>query len=507
MSSAPSIPKLNRETEFDWGVLTPPVLTHAKQPERILQFGTGAFLRGFTNVFVDTANRAGAFNGSIVVVGSTGSGRTRQINDQDGLYTVVTQGVEDGKVVDRRRVIGCVSRAVACSEDWPAVLAFARSPDLEFVVSNTTEVGILLDENDRPDFDPPRSFPGKLTAVLYERARAFDFASSAGLTVFCCELIENNGDRLREIVLHLSSEWGFGDRFIGWVRDNTVFCNTLVDRIVPGTPDEPALERLEATIGYRDELLVQAEPFSFWAIEGDGALRDRLAFARDAAEIVVAPDISPYQIRKVRILNGAHSAMVPLSYLCGNDTVAETMENPLTSSFVRQLVLEEIIPSLEGEIDIDDAEIFARQVLDRFANPFVRHELLSIALQQTSKADVRVLPSLRAYTEKKGRLPEGILSGFTAFLMFVTRQGRAATADLPADERAGRLRAHWDTTGPGCEDDFVNRIAADRELWREPLDDLPGFCDAAAARLRAMRRDGVARTLETSIFSRNGQKT
>lgn len=507
MSSAPSIPRLTRETDFDTGAVTPPILAHAKHPERILQFGTGAFLRGFSNVFVDAANRAGAFNGRIVVVGSTGSGRTRQINDQEGLYTVVSQGVEAGEVVDRCSVVGCVSRAIACTTDWPSVLALVRSPDLQIVVSNTTEVGIRLDDDDRPALVPPRSYPGKLTVLLHERARAFDFAPSAGLTILCCELIEDNGDLLREIVLSLASRWGFSDRFVGWVRDHNVFCNTLVDRIVPGRPEESSLRRLESKIGYRDELLIQAEPFSFWAIEGDAALRERLAFARDAAEIVVASDIAPYRIRKVRILNGAHSAMVPLSYLCGNDTVAETMEHPLTSSFVRQVVLEEIVPSLEGELDGDDAASFARQVLDRFANPFVHHELLSIALQQTSKMDVRVLPSLRAFTKKKGRLPQGILSGFAAFLMFATGQGRAATASLPADDRAGRLRAHWQATGQGREDDFVHRVAADRELWSNPLDDLPGFCDAATARLRAMQRDGVARTLEASIFSRNGQNT
>ncbi len=507
MTSDPSPNRLQSDTAIDADLVVPPVADRTTMPEKILQFGTGAFLRGFSNVFVDRANRNGIFNGRIVAVGSTGSGRSRLINDQDGLYTLAVQGVDGDETVDRCTVVSSLSRAIASTDDWPAVMAVARSPDLEVVVSNTTEVGIRFDSDDRPDLDPPRSFPGKLAVLLRERAEAFDYAPSSGLTILCCELIEANGDRLREIVLQLAEMWSFEEAFLDWVRLCNVFCNTLVDRIVPGTPSAPALEELEMRIGYRDPLLVQAEPFYFWAIEGNADTRKRLGFVNGDPEIVITPDITPYRLRKVRVLNGAHSVVVPLSYLCGNDTVAQTMAHPLTRAFLHHVVLEEIVPSLEGELEDDDAETFARQVMDRLANPFVQHELLNIALHQTSKMDVRVLPSLAAYVAKIGQLPEGILLGFAAFLMFAIREGRAAEAELPTDEKAGRVRVHWAETGPSRLGDFVQRVAEDRDLWHHSLETIPGFCDRVAGLLHGMLRDGVQQTLEAFIFAKNGQRT
>lgn len=501
MTTASSTSRLNRQTAVNGKYVEPPRAEHFELPETILQFGTGAFLRGFSDVFVDEANRQGIFGGRVVVVGSTGSARVRLINEQDGLYTVCVQGISDGKVVEHYRVVGSLSRAIAATRDWSDVVTFARSPDLRYVISNTTEVGIQFDPDDRQDLDPPRSFPGKLASVLHERAHAFDFDPSRGLVILCCELIEGNGDRLRQIILKLGDQWSLGEAFTNWVERSCLFCNTLVDRIVPGEPEPERRHELEARLGYRDELAVQAEPYGLWAIEGDDSLRETLPFSTADPAIVITDDISPYRERKVRILNGAHSILVPVSFLCGNDTVRETMEDPRVSRFVRGAMLTEIVPSMD--IDRSDAERFAGQVLDRFANPFVNHELLSIALHQTSKMNVRVRPSLEAYVNKQGELPQHLAFGFAAFLVFVLGEGRSANARLPTDESADVVRElrsrHEDLH------DFVRSLAADERLWDNPLADLPKFVDTVARYTKGILDDGASQALDSFFYAMNGR--
>lgn len=471
----------------------PALEAHFDLPERILQFGTGAFLRGFVDFFIDEANRQGVFAGRAVMVGSTGSGRAARLNDQEGVYTLCVQGLQDGARVDRCRAVASVSRALAASERWDEVLACARSPELGFVVSNTTEVGIAFDAEDRLDLNPPRSFPGKLTAVLYERARAFDFDPAKGLVVLPCELVERNGDELRRIVLALAEQWELGEAFSAWVRTANRFCNTLVDRIVPGTPEGEVLAALVDRLGYRDDLLIQAEPYRLWAIEGDEALRRALPFAAADPGIIVAEEIEPYRERKVRILNGTHTIMVPLAYLCGRETVREAVDDPLTGAFVRHVMLREIVPSLETDPAM--ARAFADEVLDRFANPYIRHELLSITFQQTTKMRVRVLPSLFGYHRKQGRLPEGLPLGFAAFLWFLVGEHRAPADRLPADDRAELVRSHYEANGNGARGAFVARVCADERLWGTRLDRLPGFAEAVTGHLDRIATDGAAAAL------------
>lgn len=502
MPTASSIRRLSRSTPVDDEHVEPAVAAHADLPETVLQFGTGAFLRGFADVFLDEANREGLFGGRVVVVGSTGSGRARGINEQDGLYTVCTQGIADGEVVDRCRIVGSLSRAVAASKNWEDVIEFAANPNLRYVISNTTEVGIRFDPEDRPELDPPRSFPGKLAVLLRERARAFDFDPGRGVIMLCCELIEDNGDRLREIVIKLCDRWEFEPEVAEWVRTSCRFCNTLVDRIVPGTPDPSRLKEIESRLGYRDELLVQAEPYGLWAIEGEPSLREALPFSSADPAIVITEDIEPFRERKVRILNGAHSVMVPLSFLCGNDTVRESMEDPLVSAFVRGAILREIVPSMD--LDRDDARQFAKQVLDRFANPFVDHELLSIALQQTSKMNVRVLPSISGFVRKEGMLPDYLALGFAAYLAFVLREARATEAEFPPDEHGEIVRRH--RSEHDDSEAFVRAVAADPSLWHDPPADLPEFVAVVARHFRGILRDGARKTLESFLYKMNGRE-
>jgi tagaturonate reductase len=501
MPAITPVEPLSRATEIDAQTVDPPEGSSFDLPEKILQFGTGAFLRGFADVFVDNANRKGTFNGRIVVVGSTGSGRAARINAQDGLYTICVQGIENGETVDRCAVVASVSRAMASTENWSAILDFARSPALELVFSNTTEVGIQLDADDRADLNPPRSFPGKLTAVLYERGETFGYHPSRGLTILCCELIEDNADKLRSIILELAARWELGDAFETWIREHNQFCNTLVDRIVPGKPDSASMRKIDQRLGYRDDLLIQAEPYYLWAIQGDAALRDRIGFIDGEDGILVTPDITPYRVRKVRILNGTHTAMVPVSFLSGNDTVAESMQDAVVSAFIRHVMMHEIVPSLD--MARDEAEMFAHQVLDRFANPFVHHELMSIALQQTTKVDVRVLPSLHDYHTRTGRLPQGIVLAFAANLLFVTHEGRVSEVEFPMDDRGSKIRAYRNEAGRDDVDRFVRAVCTDRELWHLPLDELPEFIESVASLMREIQRIGTRKTLEIFLSQTN----
>ena len=494
-----SLPSLNISTARDLGVLGADEAALG-MPERVLQFGTGALLRGFADVFVDDANRAGTLKGRVVMVGSTGSGRAARLDEQDGLYTLCVQGYRDGETVDESRVITAVSRALASQDEWDDVLACARNPKLDLIISNTTEVGIQLDEEDRIDLDPPRSFPGKLTAVLYERARAFEYDPDKGVVILPCELIEDNGEALRAMVQTLAEQWELGSDFLDWLGSANRFCNTLVDRIVPGTPDADESEALFERLGYRDDLLTVAEPYRLWAIEGDDALRERLPLKETLPGLVIAEDITPYRERKVRILNGGHTSTVPVALLCGKSTVSEAIGDPRVGAFIRRAILENIVPSLD--IDPAMAESFANDVLERFANPFIQHDLLGITFQQTMKMRVRVVPSLVDYARKYGEAPPSLAFGFACFLLFLHPEVGPPTSERPVDDAAADWHDRWrgvDRTDPDALLEFVSSVCSDTGLWGTRLDALPGFTDAVTEHLRRAVQEGVPAALDMHL--------
>jgi tagaturonate reductase len=469
------------------------------RPERAVQFGTGALLRGFVDYFVDEANRQGRFNGRVVAIGSTGSGRDAAINEQDGLYTLNVQGIEGGRVVRSPRVVSSVSRAISAGDQWDEVLACARNPELALVFSNTTEVGIVLDPDDQPDASPPRSFPGKLTRFLYERGQAFDWSPDRGVVVIPCELIEANGDRLREIVLDLAARWELDPAFAAWVQGSVPFCNTLVDRIVTGTPRDAVAQTCER-FGYEDAMFTECEPYRLFAIQGDDALRARLRFAEADRGIVVAPDIEPYRERKVRILNGAHTLMVPLALLAGFETVGEAIADPQVGDFARRALAEEIVPGLETA---PDAPAFARDVLDRFANPFIAHALVDITLQSTMKVRVRVVPSIHRYAAMQGRAPALLSLGFAGWLLYMRGDVQAARRErglpVPADEHEAVLRDAWrsvDARDRRQLGELVELVAGNTTLWQDDLRTIPGFTREVTAHLARIAHDGPHAALE-----------
>jgi tagaturonate reductase len=473
-------------------------------PEVAVQFGTGALLRGFIDDFLHRANQQGLFAGRIVAIASTGSVRDRALNEQDGLYTLVVEGIERGERIQQSRIISSISRAVSAVDEWPEVLALARVPELQYVFSNTTEVGIVPDDESGKGDAPPRSFPAKLTRFLLERARAFDYDGARGLTVIPCELIESNGEKLRYIVRTIATRWELGDDFMRWLDSAVPFCNTLVDRIVPGAPRDANIQRLAELLGYDDAMLTSCEPYCLFAIEGNDDLRHRLTWAKADAGIVIASDIAPYRKRKVHLLNGAHSLLACVALPLGCETVLDAISNPTLSRFIRNAMLNEIAPMVEAE----GAEQFAEAVLDRFQNPFIRHALIDITLQATMKMRVRVVPIVLMTVERTGTVPQSLAFGFAAYLLFM--QGRfqasrrAQGLPVPVDEQADKLHSLWsvvpdDAAAPVGE--LVWSVCRDTSLWGVDLTAVPGFCEVVADHLWRMRSQGMGTALEHHLAS------
>jgi tagaturonate reductase len=503
----PARPRLSRELVASLalaertGVELPPVAA-LELPEKVVQFGTGAFLRGFAEYFIDEANRRGQFGGSVVAISSTGSYRDAALNEQDGLFTLAIQGVEGSAARQRHRVVASLSRAVSARDEWSAVLELARSQDVQIVISNSTEVGIVLDEDDRFDANPPRSFPGKLTRFLAERARAFDYDERRGVVVLPCELIDDNGDTLREIVHTLARRWALGARFERWLAAGVTFCNTLVDRIVPGVVAMEEANRVGRLFGYRDGLVTACESYALFAIEGDDRLRAKLGFADADARIIVAPDIRPYRERKVRVLNGTHTISVPVALLAGHETVRDAVANERVGRFIRRVMFDDIVPSL----DAPGAEEFANEVLERFANPYIQHSLIDITLYGTTKMRVRVVPSIVDHYRRVGRSPASLAFGFAAYLAFmrgdVQAERRTMGLPVPEDGEGDRLREAWldaDSHSDSSLAGLARRVCADRSLWDADLTALNGFADAVADHLVRIVRHGIQSALDAYL--------
>ena len=469
-----------------------------KLPERAVQFGTGAFLRGFVDVFIDQANRRGQFLGRLVAVGSTGSGRDRAFGDQDGLYTLIVAGVRDGMVVNERRIIQSVSRAVSASSHWGKVLEIARDSEVRVVFSNTTEAGIALDERDRDVDALPNSYPAKLARFLLERATTFAYAPSAGVVVLPCELIEDNGTKLEALVREQATRWQLGEMFDAWLSSAVRFCNTLVDRIVPGTPDPAEHARISSELGYDDALLTVAEPYALFAIEGDSALAERLGFVDPDGVIRIVPDIRPYRERKVRLLNGTHTAMAALGLLSGMSTVFEAMNSPALAPLLQQLARQDIAPML----DVPEAAAFAETVLQRFANSEVRHRLTDIASQGTLKWKVRLLPMLRRHAEASNVLPASLVLALAAqlYLSHPAERSRRAAVGVAAftDDNGELVYTHWLSSGAAGPDvcrtnvsAFVDSVLGDRLLWDTDLRDIERLASCLTESLQRLLTNGA----------------
>lgn len=376
--------------------------------EKVIQFGEGGFLRGFVDYFFHKLNEKGLFDGSIVVVQPIEKGLINVLNDQNGEYNLFLRGIENGEVINEHTKITSISRGINPYENYDEYLALAKNPDMRYIISNTTEAGIEFVDTDKITDAPPKAYPAKLTALLYERFKA----GLPGFVLMPCELIDNNAGELKKCILKYIELWNLGDEFKNWIETENHFCNTLVDRICTGYPADE-VEELTKKIGYEDKLIDTAEIFHLWVIEGN--FEAELPFNKAGYNIVWTDDVKPYKKRKVRILNGGHTSMVLAAHLYGLETVGECLGDETVSAFLKKCIFDEIIPTLgNSETDIN----FGKAVLERFANPFIKHKLLAIALNSVSKFKVRVLPSVMAYYEEKKVLPAALTFSLAALIAF-----------------------------------------------------------------------------------------
>jgi len=469
-------------------------------PEKVLQFGEGNFLRAFVDYWFDLANEKGGFNGKCVLVQPIGGGLAKVINEQDGLYTLYLRGSENGQKVDRKRVISSVSRCLNPyeAEDYEQMMKVAESEDLEFIVSNTTEAGIQYDPSCQKDDCPPSSFPAKLTQVLWRRYKA----GRKGIVMLACELIDDNGRELLRCVNKYIDQWGLEDGFRSYVNDECLFCGSLVDRIVPGrVRDAEMLAQMEAENGYTDQLIDVGECFGVWVIEGPEELSDRLPFRKAGIEesVFVTPDMSPYKKRKVRILNGAHTGFVLGAYLAGKDIVRECMEDDVIRGFMNRMLYDEVIPTLP--LDKEDLKNFAAAVTDRFNNPFVDHQLMSISLNSTSKWKARNMPSFLEYIEEKKELPACLTMSLAAYIAFYSNDIRELTdAGLVCARPAGNtytvsddrwvLEFYYEHRADSAAE-LVSAVLGNERMWDRNLNEIEGLTAAVTADLEKIRTEGA----------------
>jgi tagaturonate reductase len=498
------MPRLNRRTH---------AVAAADFPVKVIQFGEGNFLRAFVDWMIDQANRQGKFGGRVIIVQPLDEGLVDVLNEQDGLFTVLLRGTQNGQPVETTDVVTCVERGLNPYRQWPEFLACAANPDLRFLVSNTTEAGIVYVNEPQPAGVCPASFPAKVTALLYERFRKFAGRSDKGLILLPCELIDRNGDNFRAVCLRLAAEWRLGDEFTRWLTASNVFLNTLVDRIVTGYPKDEAAA-LTARLGYEDRLLVAGELAHSWVIEGDRKWAKELPLDQAGLHVIWTDNVQPYRTRKVRVLNGLHTMMAAMAYPAGRDTVREAITDPLIGGLLRRAAFDEILPTLA--MNESERREYAETGLERFANPFIRHYLLSIALNSISKFQVRVLPTLLDFAASQGRLPR-VLAFSLAGLITLYRSTQAEGGQLHcrrgdqpytlqddpavAEFFSTQWRHYEAALAAGtpiakAAQELGRKVLAETRFWGQDLNQVPGLSQSVATDLAAILKDGMPAALK-----------
>ena len=471
-----------------------------ERPVKVLQFGEGNFLRAFVDYMIDIANEQGKFNGDIVLVKPIEFGNLDRFHEQECQYTVQLRGIVDGEAKRINRVVTSVADAVDAYGEYEKYAAYAKLDTLRFIVSNTTEAGIVYDETDRMEFNPPKTYPGKLTKFLYERYRHFNGAADKGLVMLPVELIDDNGIHLKECVLKFAKLWNLEDGFVAWLNDACVFTSTLVDRIVTGYPRDEA-EELCKEFGYQDNLIVTGEPFALWVIESAKDISKEFPLPDAGLPVIFTDNQKPYKQRKVRILNGAHTSFVLASYLCGNDIVLESMKDELILKYIKATIFDEVIPTLT--LPKQDLIDFAEAVLTRFNNPYVKHAHLSISLNSVSKWRARCMPSFLEYIEKEGKLPTHLTFSLAALMAFYTG----------TEIRDKALIGHRDGQEYNIMDDadvleffaansskepaeYAHAVLSNENFWGQDLTKLAGVEEAVTTYISDIRSMGMRKTME-----------
>ena len=481
----------------------------SKKPIVVAQFGEGNFLRAFVDQMIDMANEKSVFDGGVAVIKPISFGSLEILKRQNLMYTVILRGMQNGQKVVDHRVINAISEAVDPFVDYEGFLNIARSETLRIVVSNTTEAGIVFDENDKLESHPANTFPGKLTQFLYTRYEHFGGAVDRGLIMLPCELIEQSGAKLYECVFKFIKLWNLPETFANWVKEACIFCNCLVDRIVSGYPSDEAESLERDLLGYRDELIVVGEPFGLWVIASDRYEEVAKAFPLDAADmpVVFTDDETPYRDRKVRLLNGAHTSMVLAAYLAGFDTVDEAMADPCVRGFIEKVLYGEISPTVK--LPEQEVREFADSVIERFENPFLGHRLLSIALNSVSKWKSRILPSFKDSLAATAKLPECMTFSLAALAAFYRSSERGdgclvGKRDSESNETYEiRDDAHvldfFESKSSLPNGEYVKALLSNTEFWGEDLSKIPAMSEKVTEYLNEISSKGMSNVINTLV--------
>lgn len=476
-----------------------------KRPIKVIQFGEGNFLRAFADYMIDIANEQSVFDGDIIIVKPIAYGDLKRFHEQECQYTVSLRGMVDGKAKVQNRVITSVADAVDSTIEYEKYIAYAQLDSLRFVVSNTTEAGIVYDDSDLLKSTPPQTFPGKLTQFLYIRYMHFQGNREKGLIMLPVELIDDNGINLKKCVQKLTKLWGLGDDFQNWLEEACIFTSTLVDRIVTGYPKEEA-EEIWKEFDYKDELLVTAEPFALWVIESPKDIAEELPLDKAGLPVIFTDDQRPYKQRKVRILNGAHTSFVLASFLCGNNTVLESMEKKYIYDFMHHTIFDEII----GTLTLPEKELiaFANAVIERFQNPYVKHSLLSISLNSVSKWKARCMPSFLRYLEKEKEVPKHLAFSLAALMAFYT--GREMRDLALVGNRAGEeylvrddenvLRFFMEKSNQRSSE-YVKAVLSNTAFWGQDLSVLDGVYEVVLKYLEEIHFWGMSVAMQHNFNS------
>ena len=462
-------------------------------PIKFLQFGQGNFMRGFFDWQVDLLNERSGLNAGVVVVRPRGGSGSPLLDVQDGLFTTVVRGLdESGAPVSEYRTISCVQREINPATMYGDYLALAQLPQLRFIVSNTTEAGIAVNDTDAFDDAPPSTFPAKLARLLFDRYTHFNGSADKGVVLLPCELIEQNGPALKAAVLHFARLWQLDAGFAAWIESACVFCSTLVDRIVTGYPQGEEAD-IEAGLGYRDQFLVAAEYYYLFVIEGPAWLADELKLAGADLNIQLVDDITPYKKRKVGILNGGHTALVPVALLAGLETVGEAVNDEQVGGYLADTLEQEIIPALP--LPQDELRQFARDVLLRFRNPYIQHRLASIALNSWSKFAARIAQQLLRYAELKGQLPPRLVLALAATIRLYRGDVIALSDDAATLDWFASAWADVDS-GKQSLAQLAQGWLANEKLWGRDMNAVPGLAQAVTNALVRIKADGMRGALQ-----------
>ena len=458
------------------------------RPERIIQFGEGNFLRAFVDWIIWNMNAKADFNSNVVVVQPIEKGMVDMLNKQDNQYHVNLQGLDNGETVNSLELIDVISRSLNPYTDFEAFIRLAEQPEIRFVISNTTEAGITFDPACRLEDAPAASYPGKLTQLLYHRFKTFNGDKSKGLIIFPCELIFLNGHKLKETIYQYIDLWQLGEEFRNWFEEACDVYATLVDRIVPGFPRKD-IDAIKEKLQYNDNLVVQAEIFHLWVIEAQQEIANEFPADKAGLNVLFVPSEAPYHERKVTLLNGPHTVLSPVAFLSGIDIVRDACQDKVIGKYIHKVMFEELMETLN--LPKAELEKFANDVLERFNNPFVDHQVTSIMLNSFPKFQTRALPGLKEYLKRKGKLPEGLVLGLAAILTYYKGGNRTdGTAIIPNDDpkNISLMKTLWAT---GSTREVAGQILAAEEIWGEDLNGIPGLADKIVYYLDAIQEKGM----------------